>query len=75
MNRMERNFGAEGEATLHYNSGDFDILKHGSYVVCAVTGKKIMLEELRYWNADLQEAYVDAEVSRQRHAEAGKTHS
>jgi hypothetical protein len=73
MNRMERNFGASGEAKLKYNSGDFDMIVHGAYVICAVTGKRIMLEELRYWNADLQEAYVDAATSLKRHKEVGQT--
>ena len=69
MNRMERNFGASGEAKLKYLPGEFRILVHGAYVTCAVTGKKIMLEELKYWNADLQEAYVDAAASLKRHQE------
>ena len=32
-------------------------LEEGDYVVCAVSGKKIYLENLNYWNVELQEPY------------------
>ena len=38
----------------------------GSYVTCAVTGRRIPLSELRYWSVDRQEAYVDAAASLKR---------
>ena len=41
-----------------FGHGDFAVLKPGRYVICAVTGKKVPLEALRYWNATLQEAYA-----------------
>jgi hypothetical protein len=34
------------------------VLKPGRYVLCAVTGLKVPLEQLRYWSAPLQEAYA-----------------
>lgn len=49
-----------GEAKLHYNDAEFDILVPGAYVICAVSGVKIPLGSLRYWNVDKQEAYADA---------------
>lgn len=49
-----------GEATLHYGLSDFTIMDPGAYVICAVTGEKIQLDHLRYWNHDRQEAYKDA---------------
>ena len=49
---------ATGPATLHYGDGEYAVLKPGRYVVCAVTGQKIPLEQLRYWSAELQEAYA-----------------
>jgi len=52
-----------GEAVLDYGDADFQIIKPGAYVVCAVTGKKIPLPELKYWNIDKQEPYVDAAAS------------
>lgn len=47
-----------GPATLHYGDGEFAVLKPGPYVLCAVTGKPIPLEILRYWSAEYQEAYA-----------------
>ena len=35
----------------------YEIIKEGNYVICAISGKKIPLNELSYWNVDLQEAY------------------
>jgi hypothetical protein len=57
MNRFERHPQAAAEAEVEYGDGDFRVLRAGTYVRCAVTGEAIPLEELRYWNVDLQEAY------------------
>jgi hypothetical protein len=50
-------------ARLHYLPGTFRVLSNGDHVICAVTGARIPLHELRYWSVDRQEAYVDAEAS------------
>ncbi|MEH3041703.1 MAG: DUF2093 domain-containing protein [Sphingomonas paucimobilis] len=50
-------------AKLHYLTNNFRVLADGDFVTCAVTGTRIPLEELRYWSAARQEAYVDAEAS------------
>ena len=55
-----------GEAKLSYLDADFDVIKPGRFVVCAVTGRKIALEDLRYWNVEAQEAYFDAETALKR---------
>ena len=55
-----------GEAKLRYLDADFVVERQGRFVVCAVTGRKIALEDLRYWNVDLQEAYFDAEAALRR---------
>ena len=52
-----------GEAVVHYGPADFTIMEHGGYVVCAVTGKKIPMDRLKYWSHERQEAYVDAAAS------------
>lgn len=52
--------GGDDEATLEYADAEFHIVKPGSFVVCAVTGARIPLRALRYWNVDKQEAYADA---------------
>lgn len=67
MNRFESNFGAGGEARLRYLQNDYDVIQPGRYVVCAVSGARIALEDLRYWNADLQEAYGSAEIATKRY--------
>jgi hypothetical protein len=47
-------------AKLHYMSYSFRLLSDGDYVLCAETGAKIMLDDLRYWSIARQEPYVDA---------------
>ncbi len=44
-------------AKIKYLPNNFKIIEPGDYVVCAVSGKKINLENLTYWNVELQEAY------------------
>ncbi len=63
---LDRTKGPERAAELRYLSGDFQIVRLGTHVVCAVSGKAIALEELRYWSADLQEAYASAEIATKR---------
>lgn len=50
-------------AKLHYMHNQFRLLSTGDHVLCAVTGEKIMLEDLRYWSVDRQEPYASAEIS------------
>ena len=44
-------------AKLKYGPNSFEIIEKGNHVICAVSGKKIPLDKLTYWNVDLQEAY------------------
>ena len=44
-------------AKLRYGPSTFEVIEKGSYVICAVSGKKISLDKLTYWNVNLQEAY------------------
>ena len=66
MNAHDPDFAGADLAKLHYGDGDFVVLKPGRYVICAVTGKKVPLEQLRYWNATLQEAYAGPAEALQR---------
>ena len=51
-------------AKLKYLPNNFDIIEEGDHVICAVSGKKISLQSLNYWNVDEQEAYFSyAEAS------------
>ena len=44
-------------AKIKYLPNNFTVVEQGDHVLCAVSGKKIKLEELNYWNVELQEAY------------------
>ena len=48
---------ADKLAKLKYFPNNFQVLSTGDHVICAVSGKKIKLENLNYWNVELQEAY------------------
>ena len=58
MNAHDRALGGNDIAKLHYGDGDFAVLRAGRYVICAVTGQRVPMEQLRYWSAQLQEAYA-----------------
>ena len=47
----------EKKAKLIFKHNYFEIVEEGDYVLCSVSGKKILLQNLNYWNVDLQEAY------------------
>jgi hypothetical protein len=70
---MERDHHPEGQAELEYLDGEYRVIKPGTFVVCAVSGVHIPLEALRYWDADLQEAYATAGIALKRFQETGKT--
>lgn len=57
---------SERAATLLYGPNGFRVIRPGHYVLCAVTGDPIPLEELRYWSAELQEAYASPEIATRR---------
>ena len=55
-------------ATIKYLSNNFKTIEDGDHVICAVSGKKIYLDKLTYWNVELQEAYfsyVEADKKRE----------
>ena len=56
-------------AKLKYLPNNFDIIEEGDYVICAISGKKIPLKNLNYWNVDEQEAYfsyVEASIKKEK---------
>ena len=56
-------------ARLKYLDNSFEIIENGTHVICAVSGKKIDLENLNYWNVELQEAYfsyLEADKKREK---------
>lgn len=54
------------QATLHYGDGEYAVLKPGRTVTCAVSGRPIPLEVLRYWSVSHQEAYAGPDEAFQR---------
>jgi len=59
-------------ARVHYMAGTFRVLSNGDHVVCAVTGARIPLHELKYWSVERQEPYVDANASLKAEQRAGR---
>ena len=56
-------------AKIKYLPNNFKVIESGDYVICAISGKKIPLERLTYWNVDLQEAYfsyVEAAIKKEK---------
>ena len=44
-------------AKIKYLPNNFEVIQEGDHVICAISGKKISLENLTYWNVEDQEAY------------------
>ena len=56
-------------AKIKYLPNNFEVIQDGDHVLCAVSGKKISLKDLTYWNVELQEAYfsyVEASVKKEK---------
>ena len=62
----------ENLAKLKYEPNTFEILEKGNHVICAVSGKKIPLDKLAYWNVDLQEVYFSPKEAQIRFEELKK---
>ena len=55
-------------AKLKYLPNNFEVIQSGDYVICAISGKKIPIEKLNYWNVELQEpyfSYIEASIKRE----------
>ncbi len=55
-------------AKIKYLPNNFKVIQDGDHVVCAISGKKISLDNLTYWNVDLQEPYfshIEASLKRE----------
>ena len=55
-------------AKLRYLPNNFEIIEPGDHVICAISGKKIPIEKLNYWNVELQEpyfSYIEASIKRE----------
>ena len=59
-------------AKIKYLPNNFQIIENGSHVVCAVSGKKINIENLTYWNVELQEPYFSYKEAHEKREEIHK---
>ena len=57
------------KAKLKYLPNVFEVIEDGDYVICSISKKEINLENLNYWNVDLQEAYFSPIEVKIRHEE------
>ena len=55
-------------AKLKYLPNKFEIIANGDHVICAVSEKKIKLEDLNYWSVDLQEPYFSYKEASKKYA-------
>tara|TARA_A100001011_G_scaffold197123_1_gene205400 strand:- start:282 stop:470 length:189 start_codon:yes stop_codon:yes gene_type:complete len=56
-------------AKLKYLPNNFQVIQEGDHVICAISGKKISLEKLTYWNVESQEpyfSYVEAAIQKEK---------
>jgi len=56
-------------AKIKYLPNNFQVIQDGDHVICAISGKKIALENLNYWNVEDQEAYFsyeEAQIKREK---------
>ena len=54
------------KAKLLFKHNYFEIIEEDNYVLCAISGKEIKLQNLNYWNVDLQEAYYSSIEANER---------
>ena len=59
-------------AKLKYLPNNFNVLEAGDHVICAISGKKIMLENLTYWNVELQEPYFSYKEADKKRSDTNK---
>ncbi len=55
------------KAKLIFKHNYFEVVEEGEYVLCAISGKEIKLQNLSYWNVELQEAYFSAIEANERY--------
>ena len=56
-------------AKIKYLPNNFEIIEDGDHVICSISGKKISIEKLTYWNVDEQEpyfSYIEASLKREK---------
>ena len=59
-------------AKIKYLPNNFQIIEEGDHVICAISGKQISIENLNYWNVELQEAYFSFKEANQKREKINK---
>ena len=59
-------------AKIKYLPNNYQILEEGDHVICAISGKQISIENLNYWNVELQEAYFSFKEANQKREKINK---
>lgn len=71
MNAMGQR--SDGPAVLRYGDNEFVVMRPGAYILCAVSGRHVPLDALRYWSVSQQEGYAGAaELKRAMDARGGR---
>ena len=60
------------KAILDFKANNFEIIEEGDHVICAISKKQIPLENLNYWNVELQEAYYSPVEAKAKHEALNK---
>ena len=60
------------KAKLKFRANNFEIIEEGDYVICAVSGKDIPLNQLTYWYVELLVGFFSAEEAQKRYEELNK---
>ena len=63
MNFLDPLISQPREARLKYLDADFQILREGDFVRCAITGEPIQIDNLRYWNVERQMPFRSAAIA------------
>lgn len=72
MNILDNSF-TPSEAKIRYLDADYIVIKPGTFVRCAVTGKTVPIDDLKYWSVDRQEAYADAAAAFEAYVKNGRS--
>lgn len=63
MNRFEKLLGKKRQAEVEYLDGEYNVLFPGEFVICALSGVEIPLDQLKYWSVVHQQAYASADLA------------
>lgn len=69
MNRFDNLLGKKQQAKIKYLDNEFQMISPGDFVICAVTGAQINVEQLKYWSVERQEPYANAAAAMKRQLE------